>query len=240
MTHELWQERAALPGLQAVLDPLDRRGTKNRYIDYLHRRALEHGLDLHPRQRVLDLGCGIGRLSSWLARDERLVVGVDISAAMLSAALRTSVSLNPTFVRYADAALPFADSSFERVVSVFVLQHVSDDGQLRALLAEVNRIMRNGGRVAIIEQVRARSSEVAGYIRHRTRQEYLQNFGEEGFASLLERAIRAPIGWSIAARSGLLPERAWPLASGIDGWIASAAGARLSYTDRLMVFKKMP
>ncbi len=238
MTQELWQERAALPGLQAVLDPLDRRGTKNRYIDYLHRHALADGLDLHPRQRVLDLGCGVGRLSSWLARDERQVVGVDISPAMLSAARHATASPNPSFVRYGDEALPFANDSFDRVVSVFVLQHVSDDRQLGALLADLHRITRDGGRVAIIEQVRRRSGEVAGYIKHRTRQTYLRNFAEHGFGPLSERAIRAPVGWSAAAGRGLLPERAWPLASRIDRLIAVAAADRLTYTDRLMVFEK--
>lgn len=240
MTQELWQRRAALPGLQAVLDPLDRRGSKNRYIDYLHRQALERGLDLQPRQRVLDLGCGVGRLSSWLARDERQVVGVDISPAMLSAAQRATASLNPSFVRYADEALPFTDNSFDRVVSVFVLQHVSDEGRLGALLAEVHRITRTGGRIAIIEQVRRRPGEVAGYIKHRTPQTYLRSFTECGFRSLSDRAIRAPVGWSAAAGRGLLPERSWPVASRIDEWIASAAGETLTYTDRLMVFEKTP
>ena len=238
MTHELWQKRAALPGLQAVLDPLDRRGAKNRYIDYLHRHALERGLDLQPGQRVLDLGCGVGRLSSWLARDARQVVGVDISPAMLSAARRATASPNPSFVRYANEALPFADGTFDRVVSVFVLQHVSDERQLGALLAEIDRITRDGGRVAIIEQVRRRSDEVAGYIKHRTHQAYVQNFAEHGFRSIADKPIRAPAGWSAAAGRGLLPERAWPVASRIDQWIASAAGERLTYTDRLIVFEK--
>jgi SAM-dependent methyltransferase len=238
MSEDLWQERASLPELQAVLDPLDRTGRKNRYIDRLHRAALERSLDLGRGQRILDLGCGVGRLSSWLARDRRTVVGVDTSEAMLMAARRRSESPNPSFVRYDGAALPFGDSTFDRVVSVFVLQHVMDDRRLSELLAEARRVMRGGGRFAIIEQVRRREGGTSGYIKHRTRRAYVRAFEAHGFRVLGDAAIRAPVGWSALAGRGMLPEAFWEAARRMDAWMASTVGSRRSYADRLMVFEK--
>ena len=61
-----WDDRAELAGLAAILDDKDRPGRKNRYIDMIQKLAL--GERYVGGSRVLDLGCGSGRLSPWLHR----------------------------------------------------------------------------------------------------------------------------------------------------------------------------
>ena len=237
MGRELWQERAGLPDLRAVLDPSDESGVKNRYIDHLHREALGGALGLAPAQRILDLGCGIGRLSAWLAGADRAVVGVDTSMAMLSTA-RSRLRPNVSFVAFDGAKLPFSDGAFDRVVCVFVLQHVIDDKHLDHLAAEVARVTRPGGRLAIIEQVRRRDRVTSDYVRHRAPAGYRRAFVACGFHARTVSPVRARLGLSPLAARGWLPPTAWRAAARVDVWLARPASA-FTYADWLMVFDRL-
>jgi ubiquinone/menaquinone biosynthesis C-methylase UbiE len=112
-------------------------------------RAEVYGLlaeagDLRGR-RVLDVGCGTGTLTAWLAQDAAARVwGVDPSPEMLDVARRKM----PPGVGLKEGraeALPFRDRWFERAVMMLVLQHV-DRGRA---LAEVQRVLGKGGRLVI-------------------------------------------------------------------------------------------
>jgi arsenite methyltransferase len=119
--------------------------------DILRRRALVHeALGAAPGERVLDAGCGPGFYVAEIL--ERVgpsgsVVGVDASAPMLAvAAKRCEGHANVDFHEGDVTALPVPDSSFDRVLSVQVLEYVSD---IPAALAELRRVLRTGGRVLI-------------------------------------------------------------------------------------------
>lgn len=92
---------------------------------------------------LLDLACGTGVVSAAaLARGMR-PVGLDFSPAMLAEARRREPPLD---LREGDAeAPPFADASFDAVVSNFGLHHVEHP---RRALAEARRVLRPGGRLA--------------------------------------------------------------------------------------------
>lgn len=236
MGRDVWQQRAALPGLRSVLDPTQMAGVKNLYIDFVHHEALRSALDLRPGQRVLDLGSGVGRLTDSLTGEGRLVVGVDISDAMLAIACRSSQE-RVSYVRYGGSALPFSAKSFDRILSVFVLQHVIDDRELMRLLAETHRVTTPGGRVAIIEQVERRHRAVGDYVVHRTRAAYSAAFMESGYRLLVDRPIRPAVGFSVAAARNLLPLRAFGLAQRVDRLVAPVA-MLASYADSLFVFER--
>ena len=90
---------------------------------------------------VLDVGCGNGLFWSTLF-GSRPVVGVDFSHRMCRLAQARGM-----LAYQADAlALPFADDQFDLIYSAEVLQHIDD---LRALVAEVTRVCRRGGRIII-------------------------------------------------------------------------------------------
>jgi SAM-dependent methyltransferase len=74
---------------------------------------------------ALDFGCGVGRLSRALAEQFENVVGVDISSAMLAEARRLNAGRSIDFVLNIRPDLSvLADSSFDFVVSLLVLQHM--------------------------------------------------------------------------------------------------------------------
>ena len=87
---------------------------------------------------VLDLGCGRGGVAEVIWRDVRLAAGVDPDAASLS----EHRALGMPVVRGLAEDLPFANDSFDLVVSVWVLEHLADP--LGAFI-EIRRVLRHGG-----------------------------------------------------------------------------------------------
>jgi len=115
---------------------------------------------LRPGERVLEVGCGTGEVAQRArARvgPEGEVVGVDPSADMIAVARKkaTRAGLTIDYRIAAIEALPFADGSFDVVLSSLMMHHLPDD--LKAVgLAEVRRVLKPGGRLLIVEFMRPR------------------------------------------------------------------------------------
>jgi ubiquinone/menaquinone biosynthesis C-methylase UbiE len=102
------------------------------------------------RGRVLDVGCGTGRNLPLYAA-EREVVGCDLRVELLLAARRRAPG-RPLVLASAEA-LPFADRSFDTVVSGLVFCSVCEP---RRGLAELRRVLASDGRLRMLEHVRSR------------------------------------------------------------------------------------
>jgi ubiquinone/menaquinone biosynthesis C-methylase UbiE len=118
-----------------------------------YKRRLLELLDVQPGRRVLDVGCGPGDDAREMARivgPRGRVVGVDNSQAMVAEARRrTEESGLPVEFQVADAlALPFAADAFDACRADRSLMHVPDP---RRALAEMARVLRPGGRLAVYE-----------------------------------------------------------------------------------------
>lgn len=111
-------------------------------------------LQLQAGQRVLDVGCGTGTLAVALSRrvgNSGKTVGVDASPEMISRAARKAAGkLNLHFQVAAAQALPFADYSFDAVVSTLVLHHLPESDRIAAT-REMARMVRPGGRLVIAD-----------------------------------------------------------------------------------------
>lgn len=94
---------------------------------------------------VLDLGCGAGRHSSYLAEKGFEVVCADISWGMLRVASRR---FSGERVQCDAAFLPFRDGSFATVLYIATLHHLSGELRLRSLV-EVRRVLKEGGKAII-------------------------------------------------------------------------------------------
>jgi SAM-dependent methyltransferase len=95
--------------------------------------------------RVLELGCGTGRITEPLWKAGVDVVGVDRSAEMLARGRHRAPS-----VRADIRALPFVTRSFAMVLAPYgILQSLTRPGDLQATLVSVASVLRRGGRFAI-------------------------------------------------------------------------------------------
>lgn len=132
---EAWDERWTTP-----------EGRANWLVPHPAVAALVPVLKARGTQRVLDLGCGVGRHALLFAEHGFVVEAVDGAAAGLDFASREATARGLSLsLRHADAdALPFPDASFDYVLSWNVIFH-GTMGDVGRRLAEIWRVLRPGG-----------------------------------------------------------------------------------------------
>jgi trans-aconitate methyltransferase len=97
------------------------------------------------RERALDFGCGVGRLTYALAPHFLECVGVDISAEMVRQAERDA----PENCRFTTASLSELEpGSFDLVISLLVLQHIPSATERARCLTQLARLVAPGGLLA--------------------------------------------------------------------------------------------
>jgi demethylmenaquinone methyltransferase/2-methoxy-6-polyprenyl-1,4-benzoquinol methylase len=112
-------------------------------LDRRWRRITVTSLGLPPGAVVADLACGTGDLCADLTRRGLTPVGFDLSAGMLAAAHSTA-----PLVRADVLSLPLPGSSMDGATCGFALRNLID---LTGFLAELARVVRPGGRIALLE-----------------------------------------------------------------------------------------
>jgi ubiquinone/menaquinone biosynthesis C-methylase UbiE len=174
-------------------------------INTPYRRILS-AANITARDRVLDLGCGIGNILIALAERTDFInpaTGVDVSPDLIRigerevarASLRNRVNL-----RVAPATrLPFDDGAFDVVLTSHVLKHL-DDEALMVSFREVGRVLRPGGRFLLWEFEKsprsallfwsARFSGLPPPFQLRTAREFSRALAETGF----QRVVRVTTG----------------------------------------------
>jgi demethylmenaquinone methyltransferase/2-methoxy-6-polyprenyl-1,4-benzoquinol methylase len=112
-------------------------------LDRRWRRRSVEALGLPSRTTVVDLACGTGDFCEELGRSGHRAFGVDLSTGMLAAA-HTEAPLTRADV----TRLPLGDASVDGATCGFALRNVVD---IEELLAELARVVRPGGRIALLE-----------------------------------------------------------------------------------------
>jgi ubiquinone/menaquinone biosynthesis C-methylase UbiE len=132
----------------AELEALHEESSRTHFLDCWTRESILRGIA--PTQQeatIADIGCSTGHLLEDLrVRWPRAeLIGVDLIASGLRNAHRSVPSAR--LLRADACALPLADASVDAVVSANLLEHIPND---RRALSEMARVLRPGGRVAIV------------------------------------------------------------------------------------------
>jgi demethylmenaquinone methyltransferase / 2-methoxy-6-polyprenyl-1,4-benzoquinol methylase len=138
--------RAMFDRIAPVYDAMNRAITMG--LDGRWRRLAAASV-VQPGDRVLDAACGTGDLAIAAREAGGQVTGLDFSGRMLERARRKSDAI--AWVQGDVLALPFEDASFDAATIGFGIRNVED---LDAGLSELARVVRPGGRLAVLELTR--------------------------------------------------------------------------------------
>jgi SAM-dependent methyltransferase len=117
------------------------------FADNVERPAIERMIGDVAGARVLDLGCGSGPYSIWLAERGANVSGMDLSHTMISLARERALARKvQADFRVADIRdpLPFGEAEFDLVITATALHYVED---LDATMKEAARVLKPGARL---------------------------------------------------------------------------------------------
>lgn len=122
---EFWESGAH--NLDATLEPFDARFTGS--------------------ERVLEIGCGMGRITRAIAARAASVVGIDVSAEMVERARQALADLANVTIELGNGQdlSGFDSASFDAVYSFIVFQHIPDPAVTCEYVAEIGRVLRPGG-----------------------------------------------------------------------------------------------
>ncbi len=121
------------------------------YLDASLRMTLEAVADL-PADRVLDVGCGTGRLLKLLAERQGSpeLFGIDSVPGMLDVA-RQRIGQRATLLQGEAAKLPFDEANFQLIISTSALHYLADAD---AALQEIRRVISSSGNLIITDWCR--------------------------------------------------------------------------------------
>ena len=205
-----WDNRAQKGFLASGIDPADRKGHKNYYIDLLQKKALEEVLELKGDEIVLDFGCGSGRFSYWIAPRVKKVIGLEITPEMIELAERYRTAENVEFKVYDGVHFPALPCSFDLILSVGVLQIMKGE-LLKSTLSSLAQYSKRNGRFYLIEQ----GSDNPKMDRPNVK-EYIDCFKKSNLECLQYYPIRNGRWWMLyLIRYGIIPERCF---RGIAVW----------------------
>ena len=116
------------------------------------------GLALDSESLAIDVACGPGTFTRPFASRARRAVGVDLTPAMIEKARAEAARAGITNIEFVCGdiyALPFADSVASIVACGYAFHHIQEPARA---LAEMARVLRRGGRVAIVDIIAAEGS----------------------------------------------------------------------------------
>jgi demethylmenaquinone methyltransferase / 2-methoxy-6-polyprenyl-1,4-benzoquinol methylase len=143
--------RTMFDRIAPVYDPMNRLMTAGLDVRW---RRLAAAVVVRPGDRVLDAACGTGDFAlADLDAGAREVVGIDFAPRMLERARRKSTEID--WIQADLLALPFPDESFDVATVGFGVRNLAE---LERGLRELRRVLRPGGRIAVLEITRPRGA----------------------------------------------------------------------------------
>jgi len=143
-----------------------------------HLKRYEFARAFVDGKHVLDLACGVGYGTAYLADAAQHAVGVDVSWEAIEYAVKHYNRANVSFAQGDALMMPFSSSSFDAVISFETIEHVPD---AELYLAEVKRLLKPNG-VYIVSTPAAKT-----YTRTPANPYHVQEWPPAEFEALLRR-----------------------------------------------------
>lgn len=114
--------------------------------NFLSDEIIRNIIGYDKKSKALEIGCGIGRLSEFIAPHVDKLYGVDISEEMISRAKdRLNQQKNITFMVTDGASFPIDNELVDVVFSFIVFQHMPSVKVIRKNIEEISRVLKTGG-----------------------------------------------------------------------------------------------
>ncbi|MES2767839.1 MAG: class I SAM-dependent methyltransferase [Bdellovibrionota bacterium] len=197
-------------------------------------RALGESSD----KKILDIGCGNGAFLQKLSSRIGQGTGVDISAGMLEQA-RKRCKLQPqlSFEKIDGPMLPFADNSFDSVISVLSFRYLDWD----PILHEILRVLKPGGQFVVMDMVAApvKLKEVPSFIKAKI-QVFFQRFFQKKYWQALSKMVRDQRWQNMLKYNPMRSEHEmkWFLESRFPGQKTQLIN--IGWNSRILAFKSGP
>jgi SAM-dependent methyltransferase len=149
-----------------------------------------------PPGVALDIGCGSGTVTRFLAGRFRLTIGLDHAVAAVARAVATPADTAVYGVSDA-GALPIADGAIALVVDRSC-SHVLPDHQMRPFLDEVARVLEPGGRYAVVARVHSATRRTPSAVRRLREIKLRVAARRRGERTLTARRLRARLPPSLS------------------------------------------
>jgi len=98
--------------------------------------------------KILDIGCGTGRVTRLISKKAKKVIGIDFSNEMIEIAKEKSKDIKNIEYQKVDITkkLPFKNNSFDKITAILVINHIKNANQL---FKEIHRVLKKGGTLLI-------------------------------------------------------------------------------------------
>jgi SAM-dependent methyltransferase len=185
-------------------------------IWYEHWHRYHFAAPLVAGRETLDIACGVGYGSALLARRASKVVGADLSQSAIDSARASYVGVaNLEFTQADCASLPFADESFDAVVSFETIEHIREQERF---VDEVRRVLRPDGLFLISSPNKLEYTDRLGH----TNEYHVRELYREELSAML--AARFPHRVWFGQRLSFFSV-IWPEASAVGGELFEVAEA---------------
>ena len=190
-----WDERVKVLG--DLGDGYSNRDLQN-YEDKIRMKKAFELLGDVSELKTLDVGCGTGRWSVELAKRGAIVTGIDISKEMIKRAkVRANKAHIPNSITFLNKKTENLNYSnyFDVVITVTVLQHITDEERLNLAVQNMVNAVKKGGRILIIESAPFKKEVYGGRdmsVKHmelRTKEEWINLFECKGVKFIKSREV---------------------------------------------------
>ena len=235
-----YDERARIYGnIDAVLDA-GADAHVNTYYNYISKRWVSKFLKPGKQDIILDFGCGVGRLTQFLAPKVKHITGIDTSVEMIKLASKKNAP-NASLYHFENDIPDMNGAVFTKLLFHWVLIHI-DDENIHHYLDQLTRYTSANTECYVFEQTNLiqRTSPTHIHI-HRTKEEYIKLFAAHGWTcTFTTRVWRIPsYGLWLINKYKKISALTMPVLAYIDDATLYRKPENIEYTTEVFIFSRV-